>query len=215
VIRDNRKIDPVTGEARNVSPAPAESAPSVPATEPAEGPMVEAALLDERTRDLQRVQAEYANYRKRAERERLAAGDHAVGRALAELLPVLDDIDRARAHGDLTGALKAVAEHLETVFGKLGLEGFGEVGDPFDPTIHEAVLHDESETVTEPTCTTVMRRGYKHQDRLLRAAMVGVTDPTAPPGLGETPPMSQIDSTQAAVSEEDAPTGGAAEDPAD
>jgi molecular chaperone GrpE len=73
------------------------------------------------------------------------------------------------------------------VFGKLGLEAFGDVGDPFDPMVHEAVLHDESDAVGEPTCTTVMRKGYKHRDRLLRAAMVGVTDPVAPPGLGEHP----------------------------
>jgi molecular chaperone GrpE len=181
VIRDNRKIDPVTGEARKAAPAPA------PATEPGEGPKVDATLLEERTRDLQRVQAEYANYRKRAERERLAAGDLAVGRALTELLPVLDDIDRARAHGDLTGALKAVADHLETVFAKLGLQAFGDEGDEFDPVIHEAVMHDESDEVSVPTATKVLRKGYKHGDRLLRAAMVGVTDPTAPPGLGEHP----------------------------
>jgi molecular chaperone GrpE len=178
VIRDNRKIDPVTGEARKAPPAPAgPEEEQLPAPEAAEGPMVEAALLDERTRDLQRVQAEYANYRKRADRERLAAGELAIGRALAELLPVLDDLDRAKAHGDLTGAFKAVADKLEGVTTKLGLQPFGEVGDPFDPAVHEAVLHDESDAVTEPTCTTVMRPGYKHHDRLLRPAMVGVTDP--------------------------------------
>jgi molecular chaperone GrpE len=204
VIRDNRKIDPVTGEARKTSPATgAEPAASEPATESGEGPKVDAALLDERTRDLQRVQAEYANYRKRAERERLAAGDIAVGRALADLLPVLDDIDRARAHGDLTGALKAVADHLEQVFAKLGLQSFGDVGDPFDPTFHEAVMHDESDAVTEPTCTTVLRRGYKHQDRLLRPAMVGVTDPVAPPGLGDTPPVEAGNGKHAAPDAED------------
>jgi molecular chaperone GrpE len=181
VIRDNRKIDPVTGEARkpaaggaDASPAPGEPTPS-----PEENvPKAEALLLEERTRDLQRVQAEYANYRKRAERDRLAAGELAVGRTLAELLPVIDDLDRARAHGDLTGPLKAVADKLEAAFTKLGLQAFGEVGDPFDPAIHEAVTHDESDTVTVPTCTTVMRQGYKHHDRLLRPAMVGVTDPT-------------------------------------
>ena len=142
--------------------------------------MVEAALLEERTRDLQRLQAEYANYRKRAERDRLAAGDLAIGRTLAELLPVVDDLDRAKAHGDLTGALKAVADKLDATFTKLGLVAFGEVGDPFDPAIHEAVLHDESDAVTVPTCTTVMRQGYQHHDRLLRPAMVGVTDPVNP-----------------------------------
>jgi molecular chaperone GrpE len=185
VIRDNRKIDPVTGEARKTAPAAGPAAE--PAAEPGEGPKVDAVLLDERTRDLQRLQAEYANYRKRAERDRLAAGDLAVGRALAELLPVLDDIDRARDHGDLTGALKAVADHLEAVFTKLGLQAFGDEGDEFDPSIHEAVMHDESDQVSMPTATKVLRKGYKHGERLLRPAMVGVTDPTAPPGLGDHP----------------------------
>jgi molecular chaperone GrpE len=142
--------------------------------------MVEAALLAERTSDLQRVQAEYANYRKRADRDRLAAGEAAISRALVDFLPVLDNIDRARQHGDLTGGLKAIADQLDGIFAKLGLVAFGEVGDPFDPAVHEAVMHDESPTVDEPTCTTVLRPGYKHGDRLLRAAMVGVTDPVHP-----------------------------------
>ena len=175
VIRDNRKID--RGDGGVGTSAPPEPAA---AEEPVVADDANAVLLEERTRDLQRVQAEYANYRKRADRERLAAGDLAVSRVLTDLLPVVDDLDRARAHGDLTGGLKAVAEHLESVFGKLGLVSFGEVGDPFDPEIHEAVLHDESADVDVPTCTTVMRAGYKHNDRLLRAAMVGVSDPATP-----------------------------------
>jgi molecular chaperone GrpE len=182
VIRENRKIDPKTGEARKRvgdaagagSPAPA----APPAAEPDTGPVVDAALLDERTADLQRVQAEYANYRKRADRERLAAGDLAVGRVLGEFLPVLDDLDRAAAHGDLeTGPLKAIADKLTAVFDKLGLDPFGNVGDRFDPSVHEAVMHDESDDVSEPTCTTVLRKGYRYRDRLVRPAMVGVTDP--------------------------------------
>jgi molecular chaperone GrpE len=189
IVRDNRKIDPVTGEARKVPPAAGpdpvraagtaegSSAPEQVAAAEEDVPKAEALLLEERTRDLQRVQAEYANYRKRAERDRLAAGDLAVGRTLGELLPVIDDLDRARAHGDLTGPLKAVADKLEAVFTKLGLHPFGEVGDPFDPALHDAVMHDESDAVTVPTCTTVMRQGYKHGERLLRPAMVGVTDP--------------------------------------
>jgi molecular chaperone GrpE len=174
VIRDKRRIDPETGAAR-----PASSAEE-PAPEAGRTPMVEAALLDERTADLQRVQAEYANYRKRADRERLAAGELAIGRVLTDLLPVLDDLDRAREHGDLTGAFKAVADRVDAVVTKLGLQAFGDPGDPFDPTIHEAVMHAESDEVSEPTCTTVMRKGYKHGDRLLRPAMVGVTDPATP-----------------------------------
>jgi molecular chaperone GrpE len=191
VIRDKRRIDPATGEPRQPASAPPGAPPgavpgappgsaSEPAGESDQVPMVEATLLDERTRDLQRVQAEYANYRKRAERDRLAAGEVAISRVLNELLPVLDDIDRARAHGDLTGALKAVADHLDGTLSKLGLTSFGEVGDPFDPVIHEAVQHAESDEVTEPTCTTVMRVGYKHGERLLRPAMVGVSEPPHP-----------------------------------
>jgi molecular chaperone GrpE len=189
VIRDKRRIDSVTGEVRAVAPE-ATAAPGPASAEPAgeagQVPMVEASLLDERTRDLQRVQAEYANYRKRADRDRTAAGDVAVSRVLAELLPVLDDIDRARTHDDLSGALKSVADHLDGIFGKLGLQAFGEVGDSFDPAIHEAVLHTESDDVTAPTCTMVMRRGYQHGERLLRPAMVGVTEPAGEPA--EPPP---------------------------
>jgi molecular chaperone GrpE len=132
--------------------------------------------------DLQRLSAEYANYRKRAERDRLAAGDLAIARVIIELLPVVDDLDRAKAHGDLTGALKAVADKLDAVFAKLGLVAFGEVGDPFDPSRHEAVLHDESDAVTVPTCTTIMRQGYLLKDRLVRPAMVGVSDPASGAG---------------------------------
>jgi molecular chaperone GrpE len=198
VITDKRKIDPVTGkvrttEAGGAAAPPAGSAPSAPAaappaTEAGEVPMVEAALLDERTADLQRLQAEYANYRRRADRERQAAGELAIGRVLSDFLPVLDNLDRARQHGDLTGGLKAVADQLDQIFGKLGLVAFGEVGDAFDPAIHEAVLHDESDAVTEPTCTTVMRPGYRHNERLLRPAMVGVSDPASAPAAAESEP---------------------------
>jgi len=186
IIRDKRKIDPTTGQARSAE-APASAEPAVES----QVPMVEAALLDERTADLQRLQAEYANYRKRAERDRLAAGDYAVGRVLAELLPVLDDLDRARAHGDLTGALKSVADQLDGIFTRLGLVAFGTVGDPFDPEIHEAVLHDESPDVSVPTATTVMRLGYQHKDRLLRPAMVGVSDPASPTTQREPEPQAE------------------------
>jgi molecular chaperone GrpE len=183
IIRDKRKID------RPKDEQAAAGTPEVPAAASDES-VARQAQLDERTADLQRLQAEYANYRKRAERERLAAGDLAVGRALIDFLPVLDDIERARQHGDLTGGLKAIADQLELAFGKLGLEAFGEQGDPFDPTVHEAVLHNESDEVSVPTCTTVMRKGYRHGERLLRPAMVGVTDPaspSAPAGEAETP----------------------------
>jgi molecular chaperone GrpE len=194
VITDKRKIDRQTGRNPDDQAAAGGSAPdqgAEPAVEAAQVPMVEASLLDERTADLQRLQAEYANYRRRADRERQVAGELAIGRVLADFLPVLDDLDRARQHGDLTGGLKAIADRLDGVFGKLGLAAFGEVGDPFDPTIHEAVMHDESNDVDEPTCTTVMRPGYKHNDRLLRPAMVGVSDPSGEPPAPASEPEAQ------------------------
>jgi molecular chaperone GrpE len=133
--------------------------------------------LDERTADLQRVTAEYANYRKRVERDRTLAAESAVAMVLAAMLPLLDDIDRARDHGDLTGPFASVAEQLGTITGKLGLTAFGAKGDPFDPKRHEAVAHQTSAEVSEPTCIDVMRRGYLLGDRLLRPAMVAVADP--------------------------------------
>ena len=180
VIHDRRRIDPITGEVRHPDPDPAaDRATSVAPPLPGVGRSSEAELA-ERTADLQRLQAEFANYRKRVDRDRVVVGELAAGRVIADLLPVLDDIDRARAHGDLTGALKAVADQLDAVLAKHGLVAFGEVGDRFDPARHEAVMHEESTAVQVPTTTTVMRRGYEYHDRLLRPAMVGVTDPVAP-----------------------------------
>jgi molecular chaperone GrpE len=133
--------------------------------------------LDERIRDLQRVTAEYANYRKRVERDKGLVSEQATGAVLAALLPILDDLDRAREHGDLVGPFGTVAEQLSAALNKFGLTPFGEKGDPFDPTRHEAVAHLTSADVTEPTCIDVMRRGYLLGDRLLRAALVAVADP--------------------------------------
>ncbi|MEV6489692.1 nucleotide exchange factor GrpE [Actinoplanes sp. NPDC051633] len=133
--------------------------------------------LEERTRDLQRVTAEYANYRKRVDRDRGAAAEQTTGAVLSALLPVLDDVDRAREHGDLVGPFATVAESLTASTSKLGLVPFGEKGDPFDPTRHEAVAHQTSPDVTEPTCVEVMRRGYTLGERLLRPALVAVADP--------------------------------------
>ncbi len=172
VIRDKRRIDPVTGQARHPEEAFDTSRP-----DEQDVPKAQALQLAERTEDLQRLQAEYANYRKRVERDRVALSELAAGRVLASLLPVLDDIDRAREHGDLTGAFKAVADQLDAILARNGLVAFGEVGDPFDPAIHEAVMHQESSDVDRSTATAILRRGYRHGDRLLRAAMVGVTDP--------------------------------------
>jgi molecular chaperone GrpE len=133
--------------------------------------------VEERTRDLQRITAEYANYRKRVDRDRTLVVEQATGGVLSTLLPVLDDLDRAREHGDLTGPFAAVAEQLTTALAKFGLTPFGSPGDTFDPTRHEAVTHTTSAEVTEPTCVEVMRRGYLLGERLLRAALVAVADP--------------------------------------
>jgi len=166
-------------------PAPAASADSPPgptATNPS--PNADKGLaeeLAERIEDLQRVSAEYANYRRRVDRDRVLISELAQERLVLDLLPVMDDIDRAREHGDLTGAFKSTADRLAGVLDRAGVEAYGEVGQPFDPGVHEAVLHSESDDVSVPTCTHVMRRGYRRGDRVLRAAMVGVADPTTPP----------------------------------
>ena len=193
VIRDRRKIKPngtASGEPVSEENAkePAGSSDRASDTEegaeatvvqPGLGAELEAlrAELDERTRDLQRVTAEYANYRKRVDRDRGAAAEQTTGAVLSALLPVLDDIDRAREHGDLVGPFATVAEALTASTAKFGLVAFGEKGDPFDPTRHEAVAHQTSADVTEPTCVEVMRRGYTLGERLLRPAMVAVADP--------------------------------------
>jgi molecular chaperone GrpE len=171
VIRDRRKIDPLGDKPRVIAEETADQSVSV-------SPLAEAeAQVAERTADLQRLSAEYANYRKRVDRDRVVVGELATARVLESLLPVLDDIDRAEAHGDLNGAFKAVADQLAAILQKLGLESFGAEGDAFDPGIHEAVMHDERADIAVPTTTTVMRRGYRVGDRLLRPAMVGVSDP--------------------------------------
>ena len=139
------------------------------------------AELDERTNDLKRVTAEYANYRKRVDRDRKLVADQATISVITGLLPVLDDLDRARSHGDLTGPFSSVAEQLTGALSRHGLVAFGEKGDAFDPNRHEAVAHMLSPEVTEPTCIDVMRRGYELGDRLVRAALVAVADPAEAP----------------------------------
>ena len=192
VINDKRRIDPETGELRNPgggffsSPFNRKSDPSDP--EEAAQPIsvqtdadlaVEAAQQEaaERTADLQRVTAEYANYRKRVDRDRDLVVKNAKASVLTEMLTVMDDIDNADRHGDLTGAFKAVADRLTGVLTKAGLTQFGTVGDEFDPAHHEAVQFATSPDVAVQTVTTVMRHGYSLGDRLVRAAVVGVTGP--------------------------------------
>jgi len=129
------------------------------------------------TADLQRLQAEYSNYRKRVERDRAVASEIAIAAVLSELLATLDDIDRAAEHGELTGGFKSVADQLINTTTKLGLEKYGEDGDAFDPQIHEALLHETSAEVTVPTASKILQPGYKFKERVLRPARVSVTDP--------------------------------------
>ncbi len=185
-IVDNRKVDPVTGEVREAASSEDAAAPGPQATEsepahevPAQAAADQvAAELAERTADLQRLTAEYANYRRRVERDRKAAIDAAKASVVSELLGVLDDLDRARAHGDLeSGPLKSVADKLAEALSKQGLEQFGADGEPFDPTLHEAVQHEGEGH--DPVIGVVMRKGYRFGDRVLRHALVGVTDGVA------------------------------------
>ncbi|MGW2716192.1 nucleotide exchange factor GrpE [Streptomyces sp. NPDC001492] len=133
--------------------------------------------LEERTTDLQRLQAEFQNYRRRVERDRITVKEIAVANLLTELLPVIDDIGRARDHGELVGGFKSVAESLETVAAKMGLQAFGKEGEPFDPTIHEALMHSYAPDVTETTCVAILQPGYRIGERTIRPARVAVAEP--------------------------------------
>ncbi|MDQ2815063.1 MAG: nucleotide exchange factor GrpE [Actinomycetota bacterium] len=139
------------------------------------------AQLAERTADLQRLQAEYANYRKRVDRDRAAVRDQAVAATLTGLLPVLDAIDQAREHDELSGGFKSVADSLQAATGRLGLVTYGQKGDPFDPKIHEALMHSYSSDVTEDTCVEILQPGYQVGDRILRPARVAVAEPSTGP----------------------------------
>jgi len=159
----------------------------VPAADGKQAGDVEAQLA-ERTADLQRLQAEYANYRKRVDRDRAAVREQAVAATLAGLLPVLDAIDQAREHGELSGGFKSVADSLQSATSRLGLVTYGDKGDPFDPKIHEALTHSYSSDVAEDTCVEILQPGYKVGERILRPARVAVAEPaTAPDGTSNEP----------------------------
>ena len=220
VIRDHRRIDPVTGQPRRGKHAASQPAGTTSAGRPggaaapgapgapgqprhgragdgeeampneADSAAVTAdraaadklrTELADRTADLQRLQAEYANYRKRVDRDRAAVREHAVAGALTELLPVLDAIGQAREHGELSGGFKSVADSLQAALTKLGLVSYGQRGDTFDPKIHEALTHSYSPDVTEDTCVEVLQPGYRVGERILRPARVAVAEPATGP----------------------------------
>jgi molecular chaperone GrpE len=177
-VTDKRRIDPDTGEIREASAGQARPDAGSGAAGPAPSGSAPGADTDEVVElkaTLQRVKAEYDNYRKRALRDQQLIAERARATVVTELLPILDDLDRARSHGDLeAGPLKSVADKLVTTLEGLGLSGFGDEGDDFDPALHEAVQHEGDGT--HPVVGSVMRRGYRVGELVLRHAMVGVVD---------------------------------------
>lgn len=172
-VTDRRRIDPDTFEVRQQTAGAPDDLASQAAVVEGDVQAVEGKVA-ELTEDLQRVHAEYANYRKRVERDREVLRDLAVANALTEILPVLDDIDRAREHDELHGAFKTVGENLEQAVTKLGLERFGAEGEAFDPNLHEALTSEASDEVSEPTVIRVYQPGYRFGDRVMRPARVAV-----------------------------------------
>ena len=207
-VTDKRRIDPETGEVRHVPPgaAPGGTAPG------GRGKADEAgAKLAELTADLQRVQADFANYRKRALRDQQAAADRAKAAVVSQLLGVLDDLDRARAHGDLdSGPLKSVADKLMSALTGLGLSAFGAEGEDFDPVLHEAVQHEgDGGEGSKPVIGTVMRQGYRLGENVLRHALVGVVDTVADESEDSAPdPVESVAETEQADADDNADAAG-------
>lgn len=189
---DKRRVDPETGELREPTPEEAVLAEAEQAAAAGEDEVVLEGLVEaqqlaaERLEDLQRAQAAHYNleqqynaYVKRSKAEGLAAHDRGVAAVAEALIPVLDDIELARRHGDLTGPFASIAEKLEGTLQRFGVERYGAAGEPFDPAVHEALMHAHSGDVTEPTVQQVLQPGYRTADRVLRAARVAVVDPEA------------------------------------
>jgi molecular chaperone GrpE len=199
-VRDRRRIDPETYEVREPQ---ATAAPTPPDPEEAASPVSEAeaeviqlkAAFAERTSDLQRLQAEYVNYKRRVDRDRDLARKVTIEGVLKDFLSVLDDVRSAREHDELNGGFKAVAEEIERVTSKYGLEAFGEAGDPFNPHIHEALLHAHADGIDGPTCVEILQPGYRIGDHILRPARVAVAEPEpdAPAPVAE---RMQVDPTE-------------------
>jgi molecular chaperone GrpE len=188
---DKRRIDPETGAVREPAAGAGDPVGADAEPDPLAGldfepggtdadPLGANALAAELVADLQRVQAEYVNYRKRVERDRTVARDQAVSGMVESLIPVLDDIELARRHGELDGTpFATIAEKLESTLERFGWERYGEVGEVFDPQVHEALMHQHSDEVTEPTVSVVMQLGHRVAGRVVRAARVAVADPDA------------------------------------
>ncbi|GAA3625301.1 nucleotide exchange factor GrpE [Microlunatus ginsengisoli] len=202
-IRDKRRIDPNTYEVREPQ-ATAAPAAEEPVGSPRQPDARDEELaktrtdLAERTADLQRLQAEYVNYKRRVDRDRDVSRVAGVESVLKDLLNVVDDIRSAREHEELTGGFKAVAEEVERVTAKYGLESYGSKGDAFDPHIHEALLHMHTDGITGPTCVEILQPGYRIKDKIIRPARVAVAEPDP-----NAPVIEPVDETS------DAPEAGA------
>jgi len=215
-VRDRRRIDPETFQVREpqATAAPAPAGPAGGDAESTSGGPIEAETstesdqvtelnqaLAERTADLQRLQAEYVNYKRRVDRDRDQARKVTIENVVKDLLPVLDDLRSAREHDELNGAFKAVGDEIERITTKYGLESFGTKGDPFDPYIHEALLHAHAEGIDGPTCVEILQPGYKIGDRILRPARVAVAEPgpTEPTDSGAPVEVEEPSSSEAAT----------------
>ena len=175
---------PVPGAAGE--PAPSEEPVEAPAEPGTDELAVTQAKVGALTDDLQRLQAEYVNYKRRVDRDRELVKQNAVFAVLSSMLPVLDDLDRAREHGELEGGFKAVADSLERIVAAHGLVKFGAPGDPFDPRLHEALMHAHSPDVTTTTCQNIVSAGYRIGDRVVRPARVTVVDPEPEPATDDS-----------------------------
>jgi molecular chaperone GrpE len=233
IFRDRRRIDPETGEVREPqgSAAPGPRRADQPAggsqaqehRDPSMDPDAQAsgqepgatgeddrvseleASLAERTVDLQRLQAEYVNYKRRVDRDREVVREGATASVLSSLLPVLDDIDRAREHGELEGGFKAVADSFGRIVEGLGLERFGKEGEPFDPRIHEALMHAHAEGIDGPTCTAILQSGYRIGERIIRPARVAVAEPSTDPAGAQVDPSEAAEQSGRPDASADAP----------
>jgi molecular chaperone GrpE len=210
-VRDRRRIDPETYQVRE--PQPSAAAPAGPADASSDEVPAGAAegnqqveelqgQLSERTADLQRLQAEYVNYKRRVDRDRDLARKVALEGFVRDLLPVLDDLRSAREHGELVGAFRAVGEQVERVTGKHGLETFGTKGDRFDPHIHEALMQVEAEGVDGPTCVEILQPGYRIGERILRPARVAVGEPAVGASVPEPESADEVGDDESATAEQ-------------
>ena len=208
-IRDRRRIDPETYQVREPQSAAAPGPEDRTAPGPEDLEVTAAGVaaaeeiadlktqVGERTADLQRLQAEYVNYKRRVDRDRDLARKGGIEAVLKDLMSVLDDIRSARDHEELSGGFKAVADEVDRIAARHGLESYGTKGDPFDPHIHEALLHAHADGVDGPTCVEILQPGYRIGERVLRPARVAVAEPDPDAPTGNVPTAEAGESQEA------------------